>query len=99
MTSAAVVKITGSADPRVVTATKWRLLYRATRDGFKAKKFHELCDEQGPTLTVRRHSRSERDHWSTALSSLRCSVGTSREGQRSRRRRVYIRRVDASTLR
>lgn len=32
------------------------LLYRATRDGFDAKKFHELCDDQGVTLTVAKSS-------------------------------------------
>lgn len=29
-----------------------RLLYRATRDGFRAEDFHRLCDNRGPTLTV-----------------------------------------------
>ena len=30
-----------------------RLLYRATRDGFTAKAFHERCDGEGPrTVTV-----------------------------------------------
>ena len=28
------------------------LIYRATRDGFKAKDFHDKCDEKGPTLTI-----------------------------------------------
>ncbi|CAG8534399.1 1343_t:CDS:2 [Acaulospora morrowiae] len=28
------------------------LLLRGTRDGFKEQKFHELCDNQGPTLVV-----------------------------------------------
>ena len=33
---------------------KFRLqvVYRATRDGFDAAKFHSLVDNQGPTLTV-----------------------------------------------
>ena len=28
------------------------LLYRLTRDGEKISKFHELCDNKGPTLTI-----------------------------------------------
>ncbi|EFC38782.1 predicted protein [Naegleria gruberi] len=28
------------------------LLYRATRDGFSAKNFHEKCDNKGPTLSL-----------------------------------------------
>ena len=30
----------------------WRLLYRASRDGFKAESFHLKCDYKGPTVTV-----------------------------------------------
>eukprot|EP00957_Ditylum_brightwellii_P085790 6525358-Ditylum_brightwellii.AAC.1 len=29
-----------------------KLLYRASRDGWGASKFHSKCDNQGPTLTV-----------------------------------------------
>ena len=29
-----------------------QVVYRATRDGFDAAKFHSLVDNQGPTLTV-----------------------------------------------
>ena len=32
--------------------SKPTLLYRGSRDGFKASKFHELCDNKGPTLTI-----------------------------------------------
>jgi hypothetical protein len=28
------------------------LLMRGSRDGFDCKKFHELCDDRGPTLTI-----------------------------------------------
>ena len=28
------------------------LLYRGSRDGFTSAKFHELCDDQGATLTI-----------------------------------------------
>jgi hypothetical protein len=31
---------------------KSELLYKGTRDGFKASKFHELCDNKGSTLTL-----------------------------------------------
>ncbi|EFC36767.1 predicted protein [Naegleria gruberi] len=29
-----------------------QLLYRGSRDGFKAEHFHSKCDNQGPTLTI-----------------------------------------------
>jgi len=28
------------------------LLYRGSRDGFKAKNFHDCCDNKGATLTL-----------------------------------------------
>eukprot|EP00668_Euglena_longa_P000364 GGOE01000467.1.p1 GENE.GGOE01000467.1~~GGOE01000467.1.p1 ORF type:complete len:545 (-),score=64.97 GGOE01000467.1:363-1997(-) len=31
---------------------KLELLYRASRDGWRACRFHSLCDNQGPTVTV-----------------------------------------------
>ncbi|CAF3889225.1 unnamed protein product [Rotaria sp. Silwood1] len=31
---------------------KWRLIYKGTRDGFKAEDFHRCSDNQGPTLTI-----------------------------------------------
>ena len=31
---------------------KWRLCYRASRDGWEAKDFHSNCDNKGPTVTV-----------------------------------------------
>src|SRR4051794_20121283 len=31
---------------------EWRLCYRASRDGFPAKKFHELCDHKGETMVI-----------------------------------------------
>ena len=34
------------------TSGKWRLLFRASRDGFAAKSFHSKCDYKGPTVTV-----------------------------------------------
>ena len=31
---------------------EWRLLFRASRDGFAASAFHSKCDNKGPTITV-----------------------------------------------
>jgi hypothetical protein len=31
---------------------KWKLLYRASVDGFSAKNFHSRCDGFKPTLTI-----------------------------------------------
>ena len=31
---------------------EWRLLFRASRDGFAALAFHFKCDNKGPTITV-----------------------------------------------
>ncbi|KAL9954732.1 hypothetical protein ACROYT_G042305 [Oculina patagonica] len=31
---------------------KWRLLFRASRDGFAARNFHTKCDNKGPTVTI-----------------------------------------------
>ena len=31
---------------------KWRLLFRASRDGFVPSAFHSKCDNKGPTITV-----------------------------------------------
>ncbi len=33
-------------------AKKLNLLWRGTRDGFEASKFHSLCDDKANTLTV-----------------------------------------------
>ncbi|RIA99417.1 hypothetical protein C1645_747251 [Glomus cerebriforme] len=30
----------------------FKLLYRASKDGFEAKNFHQLCDNKGPTVTI-----------------------------------------------
>lgn len=30
----------------------WKLIYKATRDGFEGKTFHRLCDNQGPTMVI-----------------------------------------------
>jgi hypothetical protein len=31
---------------------KFRLLMRGSKNGFKASKFHFICDKKGPTLTI-----------------------------------------------
>jgi hypothetical protein len=38
---------------------KMKLLMRATEDGYTAEKFHRLCDNMGPTLTVIKSDNSE----------------------------------------
>ncbi|CAI2182789.1 1712_t:CDS:10 [Funneliformis geosporum] len=30
----------------------FKLIYRSSRDGIDSRKFHELCDDQGPTLLI-----------------------------------------------
>ena len=30
----------------------WRLLFRASRDGFETQTFHSKCDNKGPTITI-----------------------------------------------
>ena len=37
--------------PRAMVG-EWRLLFRASRDGFAASAFHSKCDNKGPTVTV-----------------------------------------------
>ncbi|PKY46736.1 hypothetical protein RhiirA4_461689 [Rhizophagus irregularis] len=36
----------------IETAYKFQLLFRGSRDGFTAKKFHEICDNQSNTITI-----------------------------------------------
>ena len=31
---------------------KWKLLYKATRDGFRGQDFHRLCDGQPQTMSI-----------------------------------------------
>ncbi|CAF0818161.1 unnamed protein product [Adineta steineri] len=31
---------------------KWELIYKATRDGFRANAFHSRCDNKGPTISI-----------------------------------------------
>ena len=31
---------------------EWRLLFRASRDGFTSVNFHSKCDNKGPTITI-----------------------------------------------
>ena len=32
--------------------TKWKLIYQASQDGFRAGNFHSKCDDKSPTLTI-----------------------------------------------
>ena len=38
--------------------SEWRLLFRASRDGFAALAFHFKCDNKGPTITVVKSGRN-----------------------------------------
>ncbi|CAF3777822.1 unnamed protein product [Rotaria sp. Silwood1] len=31
---------------------KWQLIYKATKDGFRAEDFHRCSDNKGPTMTI-----------------------------------------------
>ena len=31
---------------------KWNLCYRASRDGWSARNFHQNCDDKGPTVVL-----------------------------------------------
>ena len=53
------VIMTNEEHPRVLKSWlpeamkgQWRLLFRASRDGFAASAFHSKCDNKGPTITV-----------------------------------------------
>ena len=39
---------------------KWRLIYKAIRDGFKGEDFHRCADNQGPTIVI---IQSKDDKW------------------------------------
>ena len=39
-------------NPNDYTTVAYTLLYRASEHGFSASKFHELCDNKGPTVTI-----------------------------------------------
>ena len=36
---------------------KFELIYRGTRDGSSSEKFHELCDNQGPTIVLYKNEK------------------------------------------
>ena len=52
---------------------KFTLLYRGNRDSFKAARFHELCDNKGPTLSIIKSKCGKvfGGYTSTAWSSVR----------------------------
>jgi len=31
---------------------KWKLIFRASKESFSATKFHQKCDNKGPTITI-----------------------------------------------
>ena len=36
---------------------KVELIYRGTRDGSQSEKFHELCDNKGPTIVLYKNEK------------------------------------------
>ena len=44
-------KLTNWINPRR-SENDWELCWRASRDGWGNNKFHSLCDEKGPTITI-----------------------------------------------
>ena len=46
---------------------KATLIFKATRDGWDAKDFHRLCDDQGPTLCL---VQAEEDFMSAGFTSI-----------------------------
>ena len=52
---------------------KAELLYRLTRDGEQISKFHELCDNKGPTLTLFHTEDGNKGGLFTPLSWDKCS--------------------------
>ena len=45
-------QIQGILDELDDTKRRYRLLFRASRDGFSAATFHSKCDDKGPTITI-----------------------------------------------
>ena len=45
-------QIQGILDEFDDTRRRYRLLFRASRDGFSAATFHSKCDDKGPTITI-----------------------------------------------
>jgi hypothetical protein len=58
------------------------LLYKATRDGFTVKKFHDLCDNVPNTVTIIRNNLNfifggfTSARWSSTLGSISDSTQT-----------------------
>ena len=42
-----------------ITSMDTKLLFRGSEHGFDRRKFHEICDNEGPTVTI---IHSENDH-------------------------------------
>ena len=36
----------------IKSGSDWKLCWRASRDGWLSSRFHSLCDEKGPTVTI-----------------------------------------------
>ncbi|KAL9954739.1 hypothetical protein ACROYT_G042313 [Oculina patagonica] len=56
---------------------KWRLLFRASRDGFAAETFHSKCDNKGATVTIVKSGNNifggfTEKSWTSQLEYTRC---------------------------
>ena len=60
-----------------VLTGEWRLLFRASRDGFTASAFHSACDNKGPTITVVKSGGNifggfAENAWTSKIAKLYC---------------------------
>ena len=55
-------------DEWVGRGKEWKLIYKATRDGFEGKDFHKACDGKGENLGVIRSENGYLFGWWTPLS-------------------------------
>ena len=44
--------LTNFLKPVARSGYHWKLCWRASRDGWAAERFHSLCDDKGPTVTI-----------------------------------------------
>jgi len=57
---------------------EWRLLFRASRDGFGSENFHSKCDNKGPTITIARSGEYifggfTEESWRDGFAWIKCS--------------------------
>ena len=47
-----LANLTNMLQPVAQSEHRWKLCWRASRDGWAASTFHSLCDLKGPTVTI-----------------------------------------------